>query len=268
MSHDSQATLNFAAVLAGVRIRCNRPLTGMSIDGDAYLDLEIRFGPATSGPCTQPVGAYALPECIELTGWIAANGLRAFIAEPPVRNADVPLSIRRILPFASALQGGVILHGSAVALPAGIHVFVAASGTGKSTLAAQLGSLGLPVVADDLTPCRQVVGQVEVPLPREAQRDAQNPRLCGLHFLSRSSVVDSVSLTPLTPAQCVVQLLWNGFSELAAPKMWASQFRNYSQIARAVPAYALTIPDDRRQVGAIATGVRAALNALSLQEGA
>ncbi len=268
MSHDSQAEFEFAAVLAGVRIHSNRPLPGMSIDGDAYLDLEICIEQATSAPCVPPIGAYAMPECIGLTGWIAADGLRALVVEPPVRNFDVPLAIRRVLPFASALQGGVILHGSAVALPAGVHVFVAGSATGKSTLAAHLGSLGLPVVADDLTPCRLVDGLVEVPLPCEVKRDARNPRLCGLHFLARSSAVDCVSLTPLTPAECVAQLLWNGFSELAAPAMWASQFRSYSQIARVVPAYALTVPDDRLQVGMIADGVRAALNALSLPESA
>jgi hypothetical protein len=268
MSHDSQAAFDFAAVIAGVRIRSNRPLTGLSIDGDAYLDLEICFGRATSVPCVPPVGAHALPECIQLTGWIAADGLRAFVAEPPARNFEVPLSIRRVLPFASALQGGVILHGSAVALPAGVHVFVAASATGKSTLAAQLGSLGLPVVADDLTPCRLVDGQVEVPLPSEAKRDGQSARLCGVHFLSRSSLVDRVNLTPLTPARCVAQLLWNGFSELAVPELWASQFRSYSKIARGVPAYALAVPDDRRQIGPIAKDVRAALDALSLPESA
>jgi len=46
-------------------------------------------------------------------------------------------------------QGRLILHASAVSTPAGGVAFLAAAGTGKSTLAASLSHSGWPLVADD-----------------------------------------------------------------------------------------------------------------------
>jgi hypothetical protein len=48
-------------------------------------------------------------------------------------------------------RGALVLHGTAVRLPAGAVVIVGQSGSGKSTLAAALHRRGFEVVSDDLT---------------------------------------------------------------------------------------------------------------------
>lgn len=261
--------LAHSAVLAGIRIRSNRSLTGLPANGESDLALEVLFAPTgrSSNRAVQaavdrfvpPDRAYLLPGSTALTGRIAADGRRAVMVEPPSGTMDVARSIRSVLPFASALQGGVILHGSAVAVPDGIHVFIGASGAGKSTLAAHLAALGLPQVADDLTPCRPMGDHIAVPLPSEATGKVTHARLRSVHFLTRSADIDRVNCVAITPAQCVARLLWNGFSELAAKELWALQFNCYSRIARIVPGFDLVVPEDRLRIGAIAADVRVAL---------
>ncbi len=53
------------------------------------------------------------------------------------------------VPVLLAGRGELILHGAAVRTPAGAVVFCGPSGRGKSTLTAALGTLGLPVLAED-----------------------------------------------------------------------------------------------------------------------
>lgn len=59
------------------------------------------------------------------------------------------LLLDQVLPLVVSNQGRIILHASAVATPAGGIAFLAAAGTGKSTLAASLGRRDWPLVADD-----------------------------------------------------------------------------------------------------------------------
>ena len=247
------------AVLAGTRLRSNRPLPGLPVEGEADLDLDVEFVPETGSRVATPAGACPLPASTGLAGWIDDGGLRVHVVEPGTGAIDAEQAVRLVLPFASALQGAVVLHASAVALPAGVHAFVAASGTGKSTLAAQLMARGLPRVADDLTACRAFKGGVRVPLPADVAPHVLSARLRGLHFLARSPEVSLVTLAPLSPAECMAQLLWNGFSELESPRLWATQFEGCGLIARRVPAYSLTLPDDAGRIAASAAEVLALL---------
>lgn len=53
------------------------------------------------------------------------------------------------LSFVATLDGGLVLHSSAVAAPAGVLAFVGPSGAGKSTTAALLARVGKCVISDD-----------------------------------------------------------------------------------------------------------------------
>jgi hypothetical protein len=70
-------------------------------------------------------------------------------------DSDIPLATIRhylldqVLPRVLSQAGRVVLHASAVETPDGAIVFLGASGSGKSTVAAGFGRLGYPVLADD-----------------------------------------------------------------------------------------------------------------------
>jgi hypothetical protein len=70
---------------------------------------------------------------------------RRGVARATVRH----LLLDQVLPLVVSNLGRIILHSSAVATPHGGVAFLAAAGTGKSTLAASLSQAGWPLVADD-----------------------------------------------------------------------------------------------------------------------
>jgi hypothetical protein len=246
--------VTFAGILAGVRIFSNRRLRCLPDDGFADLAVDIHFdrnpqaGHIESGTHASSRNAVAerhtLPEAMGLQGWIESTGRRVTIVEPADAVIDVAWAIRQVVPFASALQGGVILHGSAVLIGSRVHTFVAASGIGKSTLAARLAAHGLALVTDDLTPCRRAGEEIRVPLPFAGQARESTATLGGVHFLSRDSGVAGVVIEPLSASECLKGLLVNGFGELPVPAIWAAQFNMYALIARHVPAFSLRVPDD------------------------
>lgn len=258
-THDAGATVH-CAVLAGVRVRSNRPLPDLPTQGSADQALDVWFESASR--TVAPADALALDAALGLDGWLAADGRTAVIKPSEESPADAVIVVRRVLPFASTLQGGTVLHGSALLLAAGVHVFVGESGAGKSTLATGLAALGLPTVADDLTPCRTAGDAVAVALPAAVRHSAEWAPLAAVHFLARSPACAAVSFAALSQAQCVALLLRNGFSELAAPPLWAHQFTAYARIAARVPAFALTVPDDRTRLPEIAADVLAGACAL------
>jgi hypothetical protein len=244
----------FAGILAGVRILSNRRLRCLPCDGFADLTVEIQFdrdrptGHIESGSHASlrstVAECHALPEVMGLRGWIESSGRRVTIVEPADAVIDVAWAIRQVLPFASALQGGVILHGSAVLIGGCVHTFIAASGVGKTTLAARLAARGLAIVADDLMPCRKAGEEIRVPLPFAGQAGESTARLGGVHFLSRDSGAARVLVELLSAPECLTGLLVNGFGELCVPAIWAAQFNMYALIARRVPAFSLAVPDD------------------------
>ncbi len=89
--------------------------------------------------------------------WISAAGDRIACA-PPVRS-DGPdwrrVVAGQLLPFAALLSGLEVFHASAVALDGRGLAIVAASGTGKTTLAAELVLAGATFLADDVVALEQ-----------------------------------------------------------------------------------------------------------------
>ena len=69
-----------------------------------------------------------------------------------------------VLAFALRLRGTLPLHASGVAIGGGAVLFVGPAGSGKSTTAAVLGTLGHPVLADDVVALRMTdVGLLAFP---------------------------------------------------------------------------------------------------------
>ncbi len=177
-----------------------------------------------------------------MPAWIRADGREARIAERDGSRADYDTEVRRILPYCAALQGRVMLHAAAAAVPDGIHAFIGPSGAGKSTLAHQLVAAGIAVVADDLLLCVERQGRLVIPLPRPG-RPGVAP-LTAVYFLERGAGLAEPRCRPLSKREGFAQLLRHGFGELALAEVWALQFRVCRRIAEQARAYRLEMPDD------------------------
>lgn len=242
----SGQSLALAGVLAGARVFSNCPIPALPQSGYHDRDVEIVFIPQTGAAAKHsqntevaPPCGIALPPATGLRGQIAEDGRWAAIEEYPDQLQDRALSVRRVLPFAVALQGEVTLHAAAVSGASAVHAFVGASGAGKSTLAASLAGLGMQTLADDLLPCRMRDGAVAVPID---QNQSFLP-LRAVYFLARRGDAEYVSRTQLSSADCLKRLLVHGFGEVGLKKAWAVQFALYECIARTIPAYDLLVPD-------------------------
>jgi len=191
----------------------------------------------------------------------------------------------------------VPLHASAVALPGGVAAFLAYSGTGKSSLAAQLVSEGARLVTDDMLVVRQtaggaeavpgargirlgpegrrrlpLLGQVE-PLARPDHKQlvqlpdglARAPLPLRAMFLLECG--DSMALTPLRGAEVLGVL--RGLVQrprLVRPLgVEAVVFAQLGQLARTVPAFRLARRRDHWAVPDWAPLVRETIAALTPQ---
>lgn len=155
---------------------------------------------------------------------------------------DHAAAVRGAVPLASALQGKVVLHASAVRCPHGVVAFIGESGVGKSTLAAHLSALGFPRLAEDLLPCRTLGDQVIIPVT-EAGLAQSAESLSRVFFLSRRTGLQQPRLVPLSSKTHLQRLIRDGFGEIQASTAWATQFRLYHRIVEQVPGYKLHLPD-------------------------
>jgi hypothetical protein len=88
------------------------------------------------------------PECADV--WIAAEGPIRYRPAPAMdaRTIDAVIA-HQVIPLALDARGQMVLHASAIAVDGRAVAFVAAPGTGKSSLAAAFEELGRQIVADD-----------------------------------------------------------------------------------------------------------------------
>lgn len=147
------------------------------------------------------------------------------------------VQIRRVLPFAAALQGHLTLHACGLVLQDCAVAVVGESGVGKSTLARFLIAHWV-VAADDLLPCRFRVGKPVVPL---VDRDVRLGHIC---FMERDLGAERPRLVPLDPPEVMQNLLRHGFGELRQQAIWSFQFDRYGVLSKSVPGHRLTVPDD------------------------
>jgi hypothetical protein len=206
------------------------PLPGGTADTD--VSCTVLCGPPEGS------GWKILPESWECSpGWVREDGRALALKSWHAPSELMAARLRWMLPFASALQGKVVLHASAVARGASVVAFVAESGVGKSTFAGHLVRRGWSLVADDLLPCRNRGGRIVVP------RGGRDLALAGLYFPERVPPFRTPAISRLSAPECLTFLMRNGFGEFADPRNWAAQFELYGEIALRSPAMRLEIPD-------------------------
>lgn len=228
---------------AGLVHELERPLAGLDDGVPADGRLEVRFldAGAIRGKLAEPGSggrAAWLAPPVEGVAALSPDGRAALVDE-----AGGAALLRRLAPFASALQARGILHASAVRDGDAVAAFLGESGAGKSTLARALARLGLAGVADDLLPLRPAEGGIRVPLPgRAGAGRGRSGRLAGLFFLERRSGLGRIALDRLSPADALAELTRNGFGDLASRALWRSQFDLHARLAREVAAFRLGLP--------------------------
>ncbi len=104
-----------------------------------------------------PAGGYIvrIPDLADFV--IDDEGTRVRVAGGPDTPDDTlrHLLLDLILPLVMTNRGELVLHASGVLLARGAVLFIARSGSGKSTIAAALGAGGARVVADDAIALRE-----------------------------------------------------------------------------------------------------------------
>jgi hypothetical protein len=156
-------------------------------------------------------------------------------------------AIRQVVPFASAIQGLVVLHAAAVSASDGAWAFVGESGVGKSTLALHLSRAGFDVLSDDLLPCRLRNGAVAIPFHKAGQSRSRWRTVARLVVHGpRRRGARRCHLASLSSKEAFLELLHQGFGELAAPEAWRVQAECYARLARQAACFRVSLADDAR----------------------
>lgn len=177
---------------------------------------------------------------------------------------------QQIVPLALSARGHTILHASAIEVDGAAVAFVAASGRGKSTLAASFALAGHALVTDDslelaiegrrvwvacgrpslrLWPdsSRHLLGE-EVPAGKlRVAADERVPCFTGrlplrAVFALQDGAAPAVAIGRATWADAVIHLVRNTFLlDVAGPRV-TPQFDTLSAVASSVPVHALDYP--------------------------
>jgi hypothetical protein len=229
--------------------------------------------------------------------YVVSRGGDAIRAAPPRRGWRWQrLFFAQVLPLASALQGLEPFHASAVALEGQAVAFVAASGTGKTSVAAHLVAAGASLVTDDVLaleagsagvvahPGGGLVNLDEAELARMDELGRRRlGRLLGrgdklhlvaepvghelplglVYFLRRGGGRDSRTI--VEGLESTKPLLAAGFlAYLRSPERLRAHLDVCAQVSEAVPTYTVTIPPGleaqsfAREIGAHAGAALAA----------
>lgn len=237
--------------VAGMRVVSSQTCEGLVTGHITDLDLDVGWAVEVGKFAEEPLWV-TLPDPVR--GIASLDGKQCLLLNVPEPDGR-GWQVRQAVPFLAALQGAVVLHASAVRTGSGVHAFVAASGTGKSTLGAALREAGLEQVADDLLPLR-FVGRVHAMCS-----DSLAP-LSDVWFLERFSSVEP-TFVPLSGIDAMSALIHNGFGELNLAGIWEMQFDTYHRVAQSVPCGRLLIPDDLGSVARTAAIVSERLCMLS-----
>ena len=243
--------------VSGLRVATDRPMVELEPcdDGEADLQVLFRADPGSEVEVGLLSSAdssgdwFKLMDQAAALAWIRADGRLALVAEAEALVQGFDVLVRRVVPFAAALQDRVMLHASAVLADGAVHAFIGASGVGKSTLAERLGEQGLPVLSEDLLLCLPTDSGVVIPGSQVGSAGESGPSLEAIYFIERTATLKGVRLEELPEEECFKRLLKHGFGELGVPKIWAAQFELYSIIAEQCRAYRLKVPDSLGRLG-------------------
>lgn len=223
--------------VGGVRVKSGLPL-GLPIHDWTDAELSIEFGlNKTSYPQWISLSLPRMPKIR-----ISPNGKLASVRVPLHAPASEARSVlaRAIVPFAAALQGRLTLHACCVAVGNCHIAMVGASGAGKSTLGRAFSQHGFRVISDDLLPVRYLSPTI-MGVPDSMVLGLEP--LSALIFPTRDGK-RTPEIHPLAPVAAMVLLLRHGFGEMHSPNIWKMQFTDYAQLARTVPAFSMTLPND------------------------
>jgi hypothetical protein len=156
-----------------------------------------------------------------------------------------------------APRGGLLLHGASVEHEGRALAFLGHSGAGKTTLATRLAAHGVRVIADEVVAVRAGVAQFGAsaprvfghPLPRRLGDGLAPPDglpLAAIGLLSHAPAGAEPTRTRLTSAQAARALLQRVFLPAAGTRIVEGAMATVGAIARAVPMFALSLPDDDR----------------------
>lgn len=275
----------FLPRFGGLSLDSDRPVPGLPFGAPLRDRLILEHAPVSVPEGQDPVhrwsGDLALALFRAPDGWCfhSAEGHAFHLDGTAARLRCGPhpaaheMLVRQVLPRVLHLRGRFVLHGSAVATPAGALAILGPSGAGKSTLAAALRHhLGWPLLADDAlvlelgdgppllhptssrarlwtdSAARLAAGvTASRPLPRRPGKlecDLAGPAELEARPLHRVLVLDLES-GESSSARAVVQLLqhqvrFNPADPAAAPRQLAQAAR----LASRVPVESLCLPRD------------------------
>jgi hypothetical protein len=244
MTRKATIAPTFEYPIAGLAVRTNREVAALAETGYTDGAVEILFQTIEEGAGDPPAiegGWVTLPPEGGPQAYLHSDGKEARVVE--TAGIDRAQQLRRVVPFASALQGRIVLHGSGARFDDRAVVFVGRSGVGKSRLAAALGDLGFQKLSDDLLPCRVWDEEVVVPLDPQAEGPA-SLLLAGVFFLKRVKGIASPRAIELGKKDAVARLCRHGFGEVGKAPAWASQFPVYARLADQARTAILSLPDD------------------------
>ncbi len=231
--------------LAGLRLVADRHLPGCG--DELATDGRLCVRPARVKPSGN---GFVEPPGERGSGWLRQDGRRLLLAGAPGWGARV----RRLVPYASWLQGLPVLHAAAVARRGRVFALIGASGAGKSTLAGRLASSGCSVVADDLLPCRLRRRGGEMPVPEVPVAGGRVAPLAALIFLERHPAARP-RLEMLDRGRLLRELARHGWGDLAVVGLWRQQFEFYLTAAAACRGARLLVPEGRKRLDATARAV-------------
>jgi hypothetical protein len=245
LNPDSPDPMDFRFCVGGLEVFSNCP-SNLSRKGFADLKIRVMFLDPEAGADTlsehTPSGWYLVPGEAMPKILLHPDGNKAVVYQSVLDLEASAVAIRRLVPFASALQGAVILHASAVIINGKVVCFIAGSGSGKSTLAFALRDIGYPLICDDLLPCRYQDGVITIPyLSDNLTTMLKMSMIC---FLCRDAALTTPKLKAISMKECMELLLFNGFGELEEKTIWKRQFETYSYLSSTIKAFRLTIPDN------------------------
>jgi hypothetical protein len=160
----------------GLRIKSNLPIPGLLVARESNcIDIDINFGAAASELLPSSAdhndsdqalyhfrsirgGAYFRLTYSDGTDFVfdrAATKLWASWRAPLTLEDTATYLLGPVFGFILRRRGAACLHASAVAIGGRAIALVGAAGAGKSTTAAALARLGLPVLCDDVLALRQ-----------------------------------------------------------------------------------------------------------------
>lgn len=247
----------------------------------SYDGRVVAFGYAANGQ-----DWFHLPGVASYLFGADGSSVTAMPHSPVSRDRVCDAYTRTVLPLVLQVRGWEIVHASAVWSKAGVVAFLAASETGKSTLAHALAQRGRPVWADDAVAFEMTSrGAVAVPLPFQVRLrhdawaflgprpapasptsdDSSTAPLVALFVLTRGARSSRrVRLDRLTAARAFRAVLEHAYCfDPSNGRRKRMMLKRYLDLTRGVPVFELRYPAGLENLPAILDQVERALAGLA-----